>query len=287
MNGTAAARRLLSPTLNQTIDQVLIIAYKESTQDLEEFFGREGFSCDVIRQLDQPEFQGFSRSYLCLLNHCRAWQRASCEPKPTLIIEADFVPVVQLGKLPLPCDPSRTDLGIAWLYTCAPQIYSVSKDGYIEGFSTAMVAYIVTPESAQCLIEFGESIQQTQQATDYSSWDSTIEQFLRLQKLKNYIPFRNYGEHGGYPNPEHRQHGLNPSHRADVLYGKLAFLPAYAIANSKSHPLPYLWVRLQARLKGIGRLVMGRFLRLKVLRETSDPLRLLSCAIRRQFSLPL
>ncbi|HEY9836036.1 MAG TPA: hypothetical protein V6D27_04010, partial [Vampirovibrionales bacterium] len=93
----------------------------------------------------------------------------------------------------------------------------------------------------------------------------------------------NYGEHGGRPNPEHRQNQLSSSHRADVLYGKLAFLPMYA-GEAQEGTLKCLGVRLQARLKGIGRLVTGRYIRLPVLKQSSVPGRLLSFAIRRHLT---
>ncbi len=282
----ATNQTVISNQLVDCIDKVFVIAYKEQTQLLEEFLNKEGFKCEVLRQEVKAENKSFSPSYLCLMNHRRAWERAIQDSKPTLIVEADFVPVVGFGQLPLPFNLNHNDIGISWLYTCAPQVYSVSQEGYAEGFSTAMVAYIVTPASAQCLIELAEEVSRKYGATAYSSWDSTIDSFLRIRKLKSYIPFRNYGEHGGLPNLEHCQNGLSKTHRADILYGKLAFLPLYA-ANDKSSQLKFLVVRLQARLKGIARLAMGRFLRVPVLKGSSVPTRLLSFAVRRQVSMRL
>ena len=281
-----------SRALTDSIGTVFVLAHKESTQQLERTLVAEGLKCEVLRQVHQPEFQGFSRSYLCLLNHCQAWKRASQSTQPSLILEADFVPVVGFGRLPLPYDSDPSNLGIAWLYACAAQVYSVSQTGHAEGFSTAMVAYIVTPQSAKCLLELAETITETIVPTTYSAWDSEVDRFLRDRHFKNYIPFRNYGEHGGRPNPEHRQHGLSPVHRADVLYGQLAFMPLYAVKGSKSlQYLTYWHTRLQARLKGIGRLVLGKFLRPKVVKHSSVSLRLLGFAIRRQwaigFTLPI
>ena len=54
--------------------------------------------------------------------------------------------------------PQQQNVGIAWLYTCASQIYSVTGEGYAEEFSTSMVAYIVTVESAKYLIELAEEV---------------------------------------------------------------------------------------------------------------------------------
>lgn len=285
----------VAPATNQTpsnhrlvdsLSKVLIIACKESTELLEEVLTKEGFHVEVVRQEQKPEYQNFSRSYLCLMNHRRAWEQAATESKPTLIIEADFVPVVGFGQLPLPFNPSQDNVGISWLYTCAPQVYSVSEEGYAEGFSTAMVAYIITPQGAGCLIELAEEIREKKGGEVYSTWDSGVDKVLRAKKLKNYIPFRNYGEHGGLPNLEHYKNGLSKTHRADVLYGKLAFLPLYA-AGEKGGYLKWLSARLEARLKGIARLATGKFLRVRVLQGSNVPVRMVSFAIRRQLSMYL
>ncbi|TVP60479.1 MAG: LPS biosynthesis glycosyltransferase [Nodularia sp. (in: Bacteria)] len=281
-----AQARLSNNSLVSHIDKVFIIAYKESTQQLEEVLTQEGFQCEVFRQENKPEFQNFSRSYLCLLNHCRAWKQAIQEDKPIIVIEADFVPVVDFCQLPLPFNPDQSDVGISWLYTCAPQMYNISSSGYVEGFSTSAVAYIVTPQAACCLIELAEEIREKVGETNYSTWDSSIDSFLRERKLKNYIPWRNYGEHGGLPNPEHSQNNLSKTHRADTLYGKLAFIPLYAV-HQKPEKLKFLTVRLQARIKGLGRLATGRFLRPKLIKQSKTPIKLISFAVLRQFSLRL
>lgn len=270
-------------SLADSIGAVFVIAYKEPTDRLEAALWQAGLPCEVLRQERQPAQQGISPSYLCLLNHSRAWQRASQATKPTLIVEADFVPVLHMGQLPLPYNSAQSNVGIAWLYLCAPQLYSVSSEGYAEGFSTSMVAYVVTPQSAGRLLELVEEVQR-QFGQSYSTWDSTVDRFLRDRGFKNYIPFRNYGEHGGRPNPEHRQHGLSTVHRADVLHGKLAFVPLYATESNKVSYTMYLTSRFQGRVRGMGRLLSGKFLRVKVLRCSKTPVRLLSFTIRRQLS---
>ncbi|NJP20229.1 MAG: LPS biosynthesis glycosyltransferase [Hydrococcus sp. CRU_1_1] len=271
--------------LRDRIERIFIIAYKESTELLEEAFQKEGIPYEVIRQKHQPDYKNYSSSYLCLLNHKQAWERATRLEKLTLIVEADFVPVIGIGKLPIPFNPDNSDVGIAWLYTCAPQIYSVSEEGFAQGFSTSMVAYLVTSLSAQYLIELADEIKEKIGATNYSTWDSNVDSFLRARKLKNYVPFRNYGEHGGIPNPEHSKNGLSATHRADILYGKLAFMPLYATDRDRGQN--YFSVRLQARLKGLARLAMGKYLRLPVLKGSSVPHRLLGFAVRRQLSVKL
>lgn len=272
-------------SLQRHLARVFIVAYKEDTQPLETAMAEAGLPCEVLRQEHQDDYKTYSPSYLALLNHRRAWERAVAEDRPVLIVEADFVPVVNFGQLPLPFDPQQTNVGVAWLYTCAPQVYSVSDQGYAQGFSTSMVAYIVNPTSARHLIAHAETIRQQFGPTAYSTWDSEVDTIMLRQKLKNYIPFRNYGEHGGRPNPEHSRNGLSRVHRADVLQGKLAFTPPYACTTNSR--LVWLQARLQARLKGVARLLSGKFVRRKVLRESSTPGRILSFAIRRHLTWPL
>ena len=264
--------------LIDTIGKVLILAYKEPTKELKNYLSKEGFECEVCRQENKPEYQNYSPSYRALLNHLQGWEKAAKESKFTLIIEADFVPVRQFSDLPLPFAKDNPKVGLAWIYNCAPQVYWVSSEGYAEGFSTSMVAYIITPQGAKYLIEFAERIARETGGKIYSTWDSEVDTILRSHQLKNFIPFQNYGEHGGIPNPEHRQHGLSPSHQADVLWGELALKPFY------SDRYNIVQVRLKARLKGILRLLSGRFLRKGTLQKTSVPLRLISFALRRQLT---
>ena len=272
-----------SNNLLDCIEKVFIIAYKESTELLEKTLIAEGFNCTVLRQEDQEEFKNLSPSYLCMINHKQAWEKAMQSEKPSIIVEADFVPVLKFGKLPLPFAANQNDVGICWLYNCAAQLYSVSDLGYAEGFSTSMVAYIIAPQSARYLIDLAEEVVKKIGNKTYSTWDSNIDSFLRARKLKNFIPFRNYGEHGGLPNLEHFQNNLSKTHRADVLYGQLAFLPIYANQDK----MKLFYVRFYARLKGIARLLTGRFLRLQVIKGSSVPIRLVSFAIRRHLSISI
>lgn len=269
-----------SNSLSDQIGLTFIIAYREQTERLESVLRQEGLSCEVMRQENKPEYQHYASIYRCMLNHSRAWAKAAESDRPTLIVEADFVPVTGIGNLPLPFDPQSKQVGICWLYNCASQLYSVTQEGYGEGFSTALVAYILTPEGAKAMLSFVDQITQAH-GTGYFNFDSEIDTFLRDQQFKNFIPFRNYGEHGGISNPEHRKNGMSGIHRADVLYGSLAFLPDYAEGNHWT-----FWkARWQARVKGIGRLVLGRFLRPYVVRTSNYPWRLLSFAVRRQLTL--
>lgn len=267
------------PLLKDEIQQAFIIAYREETEPLEQALANEGWQVKLFRNERSPD-SSCAAIYCCMMNHRRAWVQAAAEPRPTLIVEADFVPVVGMSSLPLPMDLSQPSTGLCWLYTCAAQIYSLSPDGFAEGFSTSLVAYVVTPAAARCLCGLADWVHE-HHGTGYFNFDSEVDKYLRSHGFKNYISFRNYGEHGGIPNPEHRQHGISGIHRADVLAGPLAFRPLYA-GTGHQWRSRYLWIRLNARLKGIGRLLLGRFLRPKILRKASAPRRMLKWAIARQ-----
>ncbi|MEM7063591.1 MAG: LPS biosynthesis glycosyltransferase [Cyanobacteria bacterium P01_B01_bin.77] len=268
----------MTKTLVDCLGTTFILAYQEQTQTLSSFLCQAGCQVEVLRQVHRPDYKTYSRSYLCLLNHRQAWERALRSHQPTLIVEADFVPVANFGQLPPPYDPKDEHLGIAWLYTCASQIYHITDSGYAEGYSTAMVAYVVTQASAKQLIALADSIKAEPGPETYTPWDSGIEYYLRDRNFHNYVPWRNYGEHGGIPNPEHRQNNLSTTHRADVLYGPLAFVPPYGDVIKE---------RAYGRIKGLGRLMLNKYLRGPVLRDSSHPGRLLQFAIGRQLTLRL
>lgn len=264
--------------LVDSIGQTFILAYQENTEQLARFLSQAGGHVEVLRQLHRSEYKQYSRSYLCLLNHRKAWERALLSDRPTLIVEADFVPVANFAKLPPPYDPVDKNLGVAWLYTCAPQIYHITESGHAQGYSTSMVAYVITKKSAWRLIELAESVKATPGPETYTPWDSGIDYYLRDRNFHNYVPWRNYGEHGGLPNPEHRQNNLSTTHRADVLYGPLAFEPPYGNV---------LQERTYGRIKGLGRLLLNKYLRGPVLSNSDQPKKLLKFAIGRQLTLRL
>jgi hypothetical protein len=276
-------RKQTSDRLCDRIKKVFIIAHRESTELLEATLDQEGFECEMLRQIDQPEYQNYAAIHRCLLNHQRAWKLASQRTEPSLIVEADFVPVIGIGQLPVPFNLQQANVGIAWLYTCAAQLYSVTAEGFGEGYSAATVAYIVTPDAAQQLCELVDQMSAAY-GTGYHNFDSEIDEFLRKRGFKNFIPFRNYGEHGGRSNPEHRHHGMTGIHHADLLYGKLAFIPPYLVGQ-KDTGLKLWQMRSHARLKGIVRLLLQKYLRLPIVKNSSFPFRLIRFAVWRQFAM--
>lgn len=271
------------------IGPTLIVAHREDTTPLETALTQAGCRVTVLRQVHRPEYQDYARSYLCLLNHQQAWERAEQSAHPTLIVEADFVPVVNFGRLPVSFDPEDTDLGIAWLYTCAPQAYAITANGYAVGYSTAMVAYVITARSAAVLRQRAQEVTTDPGPYRYSPWDSGLAYYLQDRGFRNYVPFRNYGEHGGLPNPEHFQNRLSRTHRADVLYGPLSFRPSYACDTPSGQARFWrCWQgRGYGRGKGIARLLLGKYVRLPVLTSAQRPLPLASFALRRQLTLTL
>jgi hypothetical protein len=67
-------------------------------------------------------------------------------------------------------------------------------------------------------------------AIDPVKWhdsDSHISPFLRERNIPMFVVSKNYGEHGGFMNPEHAQDGckLFP-HRAETLMSPLHFCPS-------------------------------------------------------------
>ncbi len=260
--------------------RVFIIACKEDTTQIETYLASEGFDCEVLRQVHRPEYATYARSYLAMLNHESAWKRIAEEQRPAIVVEADFVPVTDFGQRLLPFDPTWEDVGMAWLYTCAAQIYAVSESGYAQGFSSSAVAYVMTPRAVPPLLAFADQEVRAVYGSDrYYSWDSELDTILLRENLRNFVPFRNFGEHGNSnPNPEHQQQGLGRTHRADILYGPLAFQPDYSPKEG------YVRTRLYARLKGVARLLYGRYVRSHIWQEAEAPHRLLQFALLRHFT---
>ena len=134
-------------------------------------------------------------------------------------------------------------------------------------------------------IELAAQIEKDPGPRQYSPWDSGIEYYLRDAGLHNYVPFRNYGEHGGLPNPEHKNNKLSKAHRADVLYGQLAFAPMYAMIGGRFSPWQWIKARTYARVKGIGRLLLLKYLRTATVVKSRQASALIWFAIARHLRL--
>jgi hypothetical protein len=188
------------------------------------------------------------------MTHAAAWRLAARRKEPTLVVEADFVPVIGIGRQPFPLPEQMSASGIAYLYSCGPEIWDLSGSAIARGHSGAMVALVIPPAVAGLLLEFyGETMNANPDGV-YTTWDSKIGYWLNKRGIECFLPYRQYGEHGGIWNPEHK----GRAHRADVLAAPLRFLPPYARGSA----LTFLKTRIRARWWGVLRLCSGRFLRL-------------------------
>lgn len=134
-----------------------------------------------------------------------------------------------------------------------------------------MVAYVIAPTVASMLLEFFQEQCSANPSGAYQPWDAAVGYWLKARGVQSYLPYRQYGEHGGIANPEHARAGLGRPHQADALAGPLAFIPLYAHGSL----MTLLRVRLRARLWGWVRLLAGRSLAWHDLLRT-EPLRMFS-----------
>lgn len=256
--------------LREGVRQALILAYKEDTQLLESALKEEGFSVTVLRAVYSEDEMKYSRTIRCLLNHCNGWQRASKEEGYSLIVEADFVPCRHFGELPVPFDPMLHGPDAwAFLYAGGPRVFKRHPDGALQGHASCPVAYLISPAVAQKLCQYADDeLKRQGDLTTYSLWDTQFQWHLMGMGAVCFMPYRQYGEHGGISNPEHAKSnvgfakrlallgklGLGNNHRAETLYGPLRFLPTYA----KGSRLLFWTIRLEAKITGLFRLISGR-----------------------------
>jgi hypothetical protein len=243
-------------SLRTAASGVIIVAHDEDTTQLRTALLAEGFSVEEVRGPYSQEHQSFSRSMRCLVNHANAWRIASSRRQPTIVVEADFVPVLGFGALPAPIPSGRWETSIAYLYSVGPEIWDLATRSLARGHGGGMVALLIPPDVARLLLAFFQEELQDNPLGRYSAFDARVGYWLKDRGVESYIPYRHYGEHGGFGNPEHEAVGLRRTHRADALYGRLAFTPAYATRSR----LRYWRTRVWARVWGMGRLALGRFL---------------------------
>jgi hypothetical protein len=171
-------------------------------------------------------------------------------------VEADFVPVVGFGGLPVPVPVESSNNSLGYLYSVGPQIWDLADAHVARGHGGGMVALWIPPRVASLLLEFFDEEVRAVTPGAYSPFDTKVGYWLNARGIESYVPYRHYGEHGGIANPEHAGAGLGRPHQADVLQGRLAFLPTYANGSV----LRFWRTRIRARLWGMLRLVSGRFL---------------------------
>jgi hypothetical protein len=268
----------LGVTLRDVCSDVLVVAHNEDTSELVSTFRAEGFAVREVRGPYPSETAGWSPNTLCLVNHTNAWRIASTKRLSTIIIEADFVPVQGFGKLPFPSGGENGQDALYYLYACGPQVWDFIGGG-LRGHAGSTVAYVVSPALAKELLVFAQTEVFSRNPREYSGWDTGMGYWLNKRGIESYMPYRHYGEHGGQPNPEHNHAGLRPHHRADVLFGQLAFLPTYAEGSS----LRLAAIRTRARLWGLARLAGGRFMSLHDIWRVRNKAKLFRVILGRQF----
>lgn len=233
---------------------VVIVAHKEDTTQLRTALLAEGLSVDEVRGPYTQEQQSYSKR--CMGNHANAWRIAKSRLQPTIVVEADFVPVKGFGSLPVPVPIDRLDKSLGYLYSVGPEIWDLAGPDIARGHAGGTVALLIPQQVAELLLVFFEEELRRDPQGRYSPWDTQIGYWLMKRGVESYIPFRQYGEHGGIGNPEHAKAGLGRAHRADALWGPLAFMPTYACGS-----LPRYWrTRVWARVWGVGRLAGLRIL---------------------------
>ena len=244
--------------VKESVVRVYILACTEDASALEHAFSVEGFPVEVIRPQYDAEQRSWSRAAKCLWGHREIWQAiAEAGEGLSMVCEADFVPCVGIGALPLPFHAHDIQDALGYLYAGGAEVFDIHHGKYARGHASCTVAYVAGAAVARRLIHFAD-IHLLNRGTGHTLWDCDLGWSVKSVGVKCWMPYRQYGEHGGIPNPEHAKHGFNPSHQSDILYGPLHFLPAYAGGSR----FKYWGTRLRARCRGIGRLVLNRYLHL-------------------------
>lgn len=243
-------------------DQVFVVAHREDTSLLEKSLVNQGFRVQVVRGPYTDEQKTFSLAMKCLVNHANVWRLVVNSGRPAVVVEADFVPVTTFGLLPGPTTIDR----FTYLYACGPTVWDIDNPCWARGHAGATVAYCLSPEIAKKCLEFFVAEMVAESQGGYRPWDASIGYWLKERGIESYIPYRHYGEHGGIVNREHPRAGLGGSHRADLLYGKLEFLPFYA----KGSRVNYFQTRFLAITYGLLRTITGRLLAWHDLSRASD-----------------
>jgi hypothetical protein len=242
--------------LSTVCHKVVVIAYREDVRQLVSMLVGQGFDVRVQRGKYSDEETQYSRSCRCLMNHAAAWRAiAAGTDQLTIVVEADFVPCRRFADLRAPFPVRRRPL-FAWLYSAGSILYGIDQEGFPYGHGNTTVAYVLSREAAAALQEFYEEEIARTNLRNYISWEKRLGKFLRRRKdILNHIPMRQFGEHGGLPNPEHKQNGKRDWHQADMLAGPLAFQPLYASNNR----IRYRAIRLRGWLRGWFRVMTLRF----------------------------
>ena len=237
----------------------VILCYKEDVSELQSQLALSGLKTTVYRACYTADQLRYPAATRCFMSHRAAWEIASKTPGYTLICEADFVPCRRLGELPV-FWPEENSLAWGYLYQGSPRLLSlIGRERYLRGHCAPLVAYIINSKVAEIMLRFYDSEIAKYGTEQYFTFDAHLQWWVMGQGAEAFIPLRNYGEHGGMPNPEHAKSPLVKragKHRADTLAAPLAFLPQYAQGSR----LRYYRERAEGRLFGWARLLTGRWI---------------------------
>ena len=264
--------------LNQIVEHVYVVAHNEDVSNLEKALATEKFLSTVVRGPYTDQEKTFSLQMRCLVNHKNVWERAATHKGFIIVVEADFVPVKGFGQLPVPFDPYFHPDAFGYLYAGGPVLYHIDELGFSYGHACTTVAYLIGPRAAAALLQFFEEEMSKGDLGCYRAWDTYISIKLRWEKgIRCYLPYRQYGEHGGVANPEHGMNNIRTWHQADILYGPLYFLPDYA----RGSVMRYKLIRIRGYLRGWYRLLVGKLLETPSWRKNPQKLELLKYGLFR------
>jgi hypothetical protein len=242
------------------VERVFIVAHREDITDLRNALEREGFIVEVVTGPYTEEQLSWPAQMRCFANHANVWRKASGLSGLVLVCEADFVPVKGISNMPIPFPPTVAgESRFAWLYNPGATLYGVDAADNLYGHGNTTVCYLFSASCGRVLLDFFDREIAKQGGKTYRLWETYLGIYLRWEHgIKNFFVERQYGEHGGQPNPEHAAKGVKPWqqwHHADLLAGKLAFLPQYARGSLLKY---YAW-RLLSRVRGMVRIASLRY----------------------------
>jgi hypothetical protein len=235
----------------------IVVCYREDVSQLKAVLSLENLNPSESRASYSNEELTYSRTYRCFLNHRSAWRQAARNDGYTLICESDFVPCRGLGDFPV-FWPLGNPLAYGYLYQGSSRLLHMSRDGYLRVHVCPTVAYVINAPVAELFLQFFEEEMERRLPQDYLTFESHLQWWAMGRGVDAYMPARHYGEHGGFPQPEHRAAGrvTRVVHRADNLNGRLAFMPQYARGSFSA----LVKARAHGRALGWARLLFGRWI---------------------------
>lgn len=253
---TPSPRACIKPKFGEYFHLALVVAYQEDTAILCKELRRENFCVKVIKRDYSEQEKALPRQIRCLLNHSSAWQLVCELGQPALIVEADFVPCKGIASFPMPYCPKEPGPKVAYVYAAGPVAYHIDQNGDCFGHAATNVAYTVDPEAAGLWLDLLKEHQALRDFSKYYQWDVEMPVDLRRRKgVRLYISMKDYGEHGGIPNPEHRVNGITHWHQAASLMAPLSFIPQYAQGSVAR----FIFFRARSRARYIYKFLVGKY----------------------------